>query len=338
MPISLTVRDTPVSDVLALVSAEAGLPVVVSTKEAAAAPVTLDLRRGTVAQAIEAIAAQIGCAVSYVPREGVVRLVPDAEAVRPFLVDGLWSDPAAWVKIIEGAGDKIRAVPAAGGAVVYASRDVSDVVGVLAGKMRPGMWELSVWVMSLSRSGQFGALLGFSSEGTASVVGSLDGGLKYQVEGAIRAAWSVGGENQGATSVTRGAMVLVEGETAKWQSGQTVPVPRVSTSPYGVSRVEGYDRVEVGFVLGASSWRTPEGLALRLDPSVSEVIGQVADAPILATRSVSTVVHLRDGDYVLLWGLDDVRSRSSAPALGIGSSTIASDGETVIVLGVRLLR
>lgn len=268
---------------------------------------------------------------------GVVHL-DQADAVSLLhLVDGVWSAPDEWVKIADGLNGA-KAIAVSGSVAVFAPTDLSGILPAVSDGIRPGMWEVSVWVVSVSLSGRWSAVISGNSSGLASAGGSTDGEFSAKLEAVVNAAWDVSGEDTDAVAVTRGSLVVVEGSSGRWQSGESTPIPKASSSPYGVVRTEAYEFIDTGYICEIETWRTPEGLGLRLRPSVSEIIGQVGDAPIIARREVSTVGYLRDGEYLMLLGLDDSRSRAASPFVGVGSRRTASDAESVFILRARRVR
>jgi len=110
---------------------------------------------------------------------------------------------------------------------------------------------------------------------------------------------------------------LTEGEAASLVIGQEVPIV---TTTFSTGQLVGNQVVpirsttyrDVGIVIGASvRVHHNAEVTIELEIEVSQVIGQssIEDLPIFATRSVSSVVRLKDGETNILAGLlrDDER-------------------------------
>ncbi|MBL4882949.1 MAG: hypothetical protein JKY95_00250 [Planctomycetaceae bacterium] len=105
-------------------------------------------------------------------------------------------------------------------------------------------------------------------------------------------------------------LYVLEGSTSEISQGRRVPVPRFSTSPEGTTTTVGYDYVDAGFSLKVAAERVPAGVRLKLEPSISNVVGFVQDAPITEQSSVVADVIMRDGEWVIITGLSTEQTSS----------------------------
>jgi type II secretory pathway component GspD/PulD (secretin) len=133
-------------------------------------------------------------------------------------------------------------------------------------------------------------------------------------------------------TLSEGSVPVSRGDKAKWVVGERVPIPKRTVSPQGTVSISGYEYIDVGYSCNVETWRTPEGVGVRVAPSISSVVGYVEEAPRVATRSVEGVAHLRDGSYLILSGLDEWREERSGPQLGVGGRSTDRVSRVVFVL------
>lgn len=143
---------------------------------------------------------------------------------------------------------------------------------------------------------------------------------------------------------TTGTLYLLEGEPARLNQGDRVPVPRRTVSPEGTVETTGFDYIDTGFTLDAQGTRVPSGLRLELAPTLSAVTGFVEDAPIFAQRSVEGVVIVDSGQWVILSGLSRLESsRNTSGVPGLPSTYLTdlrrdSLSSSSIVIAVHVQR
>ncbi len=143
--------------------------------------------------------------------------------------------------------------------------------------------------------------------------------------------------NLHAYLVNHATMYLLEGSTGRINQGRNVPVPRFSTSPAGTTTTVGFDYIQAGFEFEAKAERVPVGVRLQLEPSISTVVGFIAEAPITEESTVVVDVIVEDGQWVIITGLsvDQASSdRDSIPGLEklIGNETMIDDRSTLLVM------
>jgi len=145
---------------------------------------------------------------------------------------------------------------------------------------------------------------------------------------------------------------LTEGEAASLVIGQEVPIV---TTTFSTGQLVGNQVVpirsttyrDVGIVIGASvRVHHNAEVTIELEIEVSQVIGEssIEDLPIFATRTVSSVVRLRDGETNILAGLlrDDERKDvegvmglADIPILGkLFSSTETQIEQTDVIMSI----
>jgi general secretion pathway protein D len=138
-------------------------------------------------------------------------------------------------------------------------------------------------------------------------------------------------------------MRLTEGEAGSLVIGQEVPIV---TTTFSTGQLVGNQVVpirsttyrDVGIVIGASARvHHNDEVTIELELEVSQVIGEssIEDLPIFATRTVSSVVRLKDGETNILAGLlrDDERTALQG-VLGLADipliGKLFSDNETFV--------
>jgi general secretion pathway protein D len=136
---------------------------------------------------------------------------------------------------------------------------------------------------------------------------------------------------------------LTEGEAGSLVIGQEVPIV---TTTFSTGQLVGNQVVpirsttyrDVGIVIGASARvHHNDEVTIELELEVSQVIGEssIEDLPIFATRTVSSVVRLKDGETNILAGLlrDDERQALQG-VLGLADIPVVgklfSDNETFV--------
>lgn len=132
-------------------------------------------------------------------------------------------------------------------------------------------------------------------------------------------------------------MYILEGSSSEINQGRQVPIPRFQTSPEGTTTVVGYDYINAGFNLKASAERVPVGVRLNLEPSISNVVGFVRDAPITEESSVRADVILENNEWVIITGLSTEQTSSDhkgIPGLSknFGTENRISDKSSLLIM------
>lgn len=218
----------------------------------------------------------------------------------------------------------------------------------------PDGWVLEILVMQVSRDLRTDLGIGWAlgAEAAAGFDGGI-GNLSPEVamplfgaraRGTVEMLARAVEDEQDAHLLTSATLYLLEGSSARFQNGETVPIAERQTSPEGTVRTVGYTYKETGFILDAKGQRVPDGLMLTLKPSISEITGYVEEAPVVAERTVEATAVVTSGDWLVLSGLDELGARDTrqgVPGWPKGPMFNATREETeqksVIVL-VRAIR
>ena len=313
-------------------------------------PVTLVVRDVEAAQVFVDLADQVNARLEYT--DGLLRFVPrDRAGVASIGVyrPG-FDDPDGVVEtsrlllgraaVVRRLGDRV---------VVGGDRSQLQKFGELTKYLEagPDAWLLEVHLVSItaglsralgldwSISGVFDASLG-ETIGDVLSNGTLTGARAAAVVAAM-AEISMTDRSAKLLSVAR--LHLLEGEPVSFASGEVTPVPRRTISDQGTVTVTGFDNVETGFLINATGRRVPGGLHLEVRPTLSSVTGFVADAPIIARRTLTTSAIVASGEWVILTGFDDWRRDQSRDRLPLGRrSNDESDSRFVILLRAQRTR
>lgn len=257
---------------------------------------------------------------------------------------------AADVAAIANAVDPEASAVAVGNRVALrpdTTEDVRRLVRLL--NHRPDSWVLDVLLVELNQSTARDIGLGWSLGATLSARAETGTGLD-QTTGPILGAKAsavaevlarLSAESTLARLAYCGTLYLIDGEPANLQQGDTIPVPRRTTSPEGTVTVEGFDSIQTGFTLDASATQAGELVRLELSPSVSDVAGFVLnEAPIVLTRSLQSVALVKPGDWLVIGGFDRVLERESAFGINTNTPWTSSQRRTrddvTIIMLVRL--
>lgn len=183
--------------------------------------------------------------------------------------------------------------------------DQADLIGTLIGQKEPQTWYVECSILSMNdnwkiKAGIQGKLGGvFNVDDNSSIInGFLDG------------TWSVdygGGIND---VVLKASIICLENESAMIQSIDEYPVPLYTVSPQGTATSTGYKMINSGITVNIDTKRTPLGLRVDLNPSVSDIVGYVEGRPIITKKQVNTVCIVEHGDVVLISGLWTTRQNA----------------------------
>jgi type II secretory pathway component GspD/PulD (secretin) len=193
-------------------------------------------------------------------------------------------------------------------------------------------------------------LMGGTFQGTTVGFGALEGesGIGGTVEQALRFL-AHSGE---AEFLAEPSLVCTQGVPAAMEASVLLPVPTLHRTPFG--EVRGFLTEKAGVRLEVVVERIgADSVTLRVHPWIRQVTGTSPDAgpvgaPVLAVRESETLLTLRDGDTVLVGGLEHLRrsrSRDAVPgaeATGLDGllSSSAREGEfseVLFLVGVRIL-
>lgn len=191
----------------------------------------------------------------------------------------------------------------------------ATAVGDMLGSAQLSQWMISVWICELSAEAR--DTFGVQLRATATLQGLVGGSAAEIISRAVLDGTAIADQRRAFSKLlTRGTLVLIEGETSRLQSGETLPYPKRTVSPYGTITTSEYGFIDTGLILSVTGRRVPDGLRLQLKPEVSVVTGFVESVPRVAKRTLDVGCIVRSGDWVVLAGLDDWRQSVDRPGLG----------------------
>lgn len=267
--------------------------------------VTLDLVNEPAGAILNALAREHGGGII---REGnVLRWVQDARGVSsagPYYV----SDEEAARAIREVVGDETK-VTRIGGQMIVRSTDEDRVPEVLAAieQAERGQWSVTIWFVEMGADAldRFGVQIDPSAAGTF-IVGDGAAAIAQAVL-SVSAHWER--ERSNARILTRADLLVVQGRRSRFNAVDSVPVRQTSVSPHGTVQTTGYSFVDAGVIIDVECREVPGGVEVSMRPEISQVVGFVGDAPRVARRNLDVAAMVRDGEYIVLAGFDQMVER-----------------------------
>ncbi len=126
-----------------------------------------------------------------------------------------------------------------------------------------------------------------------------------------------------------------DGETATWQDGERVPIPRKTVSNEGTVSTTGYDYTDTGFIVNASVRRSKIGGRLNLRVVMSDIKSYVENAPVTSQTVYTLDVDLEQDKAYLLGELNSFRVLDTQENIAMFSR---DRGKVVIQLWGQLYR
>lgn len=235
---------------------------------------------------------------------------------------GVWyrgqDDASTMIEVGKAVLGKEAEIKAVGERVVVAGsqEDVERMSDVVAHLEAAGAdtWLLDVTLVSLDRSVRRDAGLDWSftggagagldaSVGSSAVAGPVFGARAQAAVAVVAKALE---EGHDASTLTRGTLMVIEGQTAQLHQGQSVPLPKRTISDQGVVTITGYDNIHTGFELSVEAHRVDPGVSLKVSPRLSGVVGFQGEQPIIAERQVESTVQVSSGEWLVISGFEEV--------------------------------
>lgn len=226
----------------------------------------------------------------------------------------------------------VEAQSVTGGLVLLGARDAVADVMRLARAVSPQPRDLAVQVAFLSFSRGDALALSAELEGSRSggggtiTLGTAASGLSVVVDGLV--------SRSGATVEARPSMVVRSGGTARFQSGQSVPVISETTADNGTT-VQAVEYREAGLIVTV----TPVligGVVVEAAISVElSAVDQTGEAPSFFVDQIETVSRFGLGDVVLLSGLADTRAERAIRG-GLLSSFLRGRSDRVVQVALSV--
>jgi len=348
IPDSLTFREASSRDVFTAIARFAGVSVVFDPAFRDA-PLTLDLRKATFEQALQSVAATTRSfyrltaprTLTIVPDTPAKRREYEEEVVRTFyLSNAELKETIDLLRIVVDA----RKISSVAGTNAIALKDTPERVGAAAkliaaiDKARPEV-VIDVEVMEVDRVRLQEYGIQVASAGSAGIDGAASVArdtltlrdLRTLTTGDIALSsfpslfYRLLRSDASTRTLANPQLRALEGVAAQARFGERVPVPNTTFSPIATGGVNTqpitsytYENIGVNIDITPRTHHNDE-VSLTLKVEVSSISGTgYADLPTFGSRSVSSVIRLRDGETSILAGLirDDERTTmESVPGL-----------------------
>ncbi len=193
----------------------------------------------------------------------------------------------------------------------------------------PGMWVIQLHVLSMSSRAlhDFGldvapaldvaASFATASSGLgsiASAVGDAIDGLddvkaSANIEAGLSAVLRAVDESGDVKAVAQPMFVLEDGGTGSFTLGDSIPVPRRTTSDAGTVTTEGFDAIQTGLEVSATLREFDRSRArLELLVSNSDIVGFVEEAPRTSNERFESTIVVESGGVYLLGSVPQERA------------------------------
>lgn len=252
------------------------------------------------------------------------------------IVQPLFADIEQLSTVIKAVLPQDSAVRTANGLIVIGGTELSveqsRLVANLVATKKPRSWFVDIAILSMSANWQVALGIDGSIGGVVTASTDERGILDYVLDG----SWSVDYGRGIDEVILRTGIVVLEGTASTIKSTEEIPVPQRTVSPEGTVTISGYTNISAGIVLNVLATAVPQGLRVRLDPSISDVTGFVDEKPILSTKSISSTCIIKENEKIILSGLwQDRSSRNLGSLLKINASE--SSTEWLVVARFRKL-
>lgn len=305
--VTLTIDGT-VDDAVAALSAQ-GVVVGVDP-ELRTARVRGSFRDQPAQAVLDAIAVQLGPAINVVARPGGIWYVgkPSKDDAAVVVLAVPAGDASEWLTVYQAAASDVGRVTHVGDRIVI--RDdlrALERIAQLHTELIEGRPQYVVQVCMVEMTWSAAVALGIDWD----LSGALQLRVNWTAEDIAEAFASIAG-NVHAKSlgtkyhiVTSMTLHCLEGQTARVQSGESIPIELTETFENGGSRVVGYEQVDVGTILEVSVRSAGEnGVTVRIQPELSNVSGFVGDKPRVSVKKLDSTALVQFGGTVVLGGLD----------------------------------
>jgi type II secretory pathway component GspD/PulD (secretin) len=136
----------------------------------------------------------------------------------------------------------------------------------------------------------------------------------------LSAALSTTASKASVRLVGKPLFLIGDGESANFQSGVTVPVPKKTVSDQGTVTTSGFDYIQAGLSASCSLRETTSaGAKLTVGVSIGQITGYVENAPVQTKSTFNTVAVVQAGGVYLLGSLDqdekDINDKGLTPRL-----------------------
>lgn len=142
-----------------------------------------------------------------------------------------------------------------------------------------------------------------------------------------------------ANIIAQPLMLLNDGGQSTFQDGETIPIPKRTTSDAGTITTTGYDYIESGIIIDTKI-REVSAKTAKCDLSIdlTTVSGYVETAPILTGQKFTTSAVLESGGVYLLGSMSRKGTSTDKSGPGIATLFKKSKSESTIQIWLRCFR
>lgn len=158
-------------------------------------------------------------------------------------------------------------------------------------------WVIQMFLVSMSDTAQ--KTLGVDTEFSAEVAVNL-ADRSTDFSGSLSALLSATKTRSGAKILAQPLFLLLDGETASIKDGQSIPIPKKSTSDYGTVTTEAYEYTEVGVLVScALREQTVKSASCNIGVTMTSVSGYIETAPIITGQNFNSAISIEAGKTYL---------------------------------------
>ena len=341
----------PLSQVAGLVAVEAGYSF--SLPPGLDPSIVVSLEAVPARDAMRELGTASGFVAEFV-RDDFVRFIkPEDRALGVGVVASGLGSPEYVSEVMEQAVPGVQAITSSGlVAAVGDDEDVSEAL-LVAQAVQSGRDGWLVDVRLVQTSDDLASSLGLGAGVDGEISGTIAGAFGSTstpvdfggvLDASARVVLSATETTSHAELLTTATLFVLEGDTARLQQGDVVPVPRRSINETGVIETTGFDLIETGLIVDLEARRVGDGrLLVSVAPTLSSVTGFIEDAPITSNSTVQSTLILSDGQWAMMSGLksqESVRDASGLPGtarswFGSVRGRTSSEGRLLVLLRAR---
>lgn len=337
--VSLSVIEAPIGSLLSTVAYESGASILLPPGMDQTQTVTAEYKDQPAQRVLEELARTIGYVAEYDGQ--LITFVPSEKALRDFVViRSGYGRPEVVTRSIQAMlGSNTTVEQLDDRIVVSGDKRALEQARKYAEQLTTGPdgWLLEVSVVRISESLRTQLGIDWNLRGTLQL-NTISPGDLVQADAVVSLIAEAVETGTEATLEQSASLYVLEGQQSTLEQGQRIPVPRFSTSPEGTTTTTGFDYISAGFKLTADAQRVPNGVRLRLQPSISNVTGFVQQAPITNESTVQVTAVVESGDWLVITGLNeqqrgaDSKTLPGLPAPMFGTSEISQESSTLVIM------
>lgn len=337
----MTAQALPLRVLLQRLAADHGISVVVEERYDES-PITVAVQDVPVDDLLAALARRIGCTVSRVGETYYLgAILPQDRAVMVRRVTGMDAMTAKEVLGVYTSEYGRLAITPQGVAVAGDRMEVISRMSAMLDQVeavRVDSWMVQLYVFSMSEN--YTRDLGIEGATTIDLAGTLTsaGAASGLASAALKALVRASFQSDSIRLATSPLFVLVEGQTAELDDGQTIPIPKRAVSDQGTVTTTGYELIQTGLTVKVSVRPAADGLGLlTLDYSSNQISRYVESAPVTDGVAIRTTSQVEpDGVYLL--GEVRHRNRHSTDEAGMTLRTRGEASDRLWQVWARVVR